>query len=246
MARQRQPRTERRCPPPPDPRRRPPPLLRPMSFWTSGVSEPDRRWMSSKRPTLAGSPIRSITAMRPSTTVNPTTYRGRPAARTMAPGSAVDGRGLGERREWRARPRGSRGRHRRRPAIGGRASRPAPPPSIRKTTFGSSTRSRASKSPARAAARNASTTRRWTARSASGLGAPSRTLRRARLASWRAAAGVLPDDVGDLVERDREHVVEHERQAPSHSATAPDVLLDVGRFVIQGPSGHIRSAVRGS
>ena len=57
------------------------------------------------------------------------------------------------------------------------------------TTSGSSTRSSPSKSPSRAAARNASTARRWTARSASGSGASARTRRRARLASCRAAAG---------------------------------------------------------
>ena len=46
-----------------------------------------------------------------------------------------------------------------------------------------------SKSPSRAAARNASTTSRWAARSASGAGVAPCTRRRARLASWRAASG---------------------------------------------------------
>ena len=65
----------------------------------------------------------------------------------------------------------------------------AGPRSIRSTTSGSRTCSRASKSPPRAAARNASTTRRCRATSRSGCGAAC-TRRRARLASCRAESGV--------------------------------------------------------
>ena len=90
---------------------------------------------------------------------------------------------------------------------GGRA-----PASTRKTASGSSTATSASKSPARAAARNAVTTSRWRARSASGdrrraadaPPSPARELTR------RIRRPV--EDRSDLVERNAEHVVEHEGQ----------------------------------
>ena len=65
--------------------------------------------------------------------------------------------------------------------------------SARSTTSGSSRARRASKSPLREAARKASTTARWRARSAgaSATSVPC-TRRRARLASCRAAAGERP------------------------------------------------------
>ncbi len=67
------------------------------------------------------------------------------------------------------------------------------PASIRSTTPGSSTATRAPKSPPRAAEKKASTTARWRARSGSGAGtAAPFTRRRALLASCRAAAGVRP------------------------------------------------------
>ena len=72
--------------------------------------------------------------------------------------------------------------------------------------------SSASKSPARAAARNASTTSRCAAEVGVGAGAAPWTLRRARLASCRAAAGRAVDDRCDLVERQPEQVVQHEGQ----------------------------------
>jgi hypothetical protein len=75
-----------------------------------------------------------------------------------------------------------------RPSSGGRARGAMPPASSLKTTSGSSTSSRAAKSPAREAARNASTTRRCSRRSGSTAGVAPLTRRRARLASWRMAA----------------------------------------------------------
>ena len=86
------------------------------------------------------------------------------------------------------------------------------PPSDRSSTSGSRTARSRSKSPSRAAARNASTTAHWPSRSTSGTGAPC-TRRRPRLASWRVAVGRATDDRGDLVERHGEHVVQHERDA---------------------------------
>ena len=65
------------------------------------------------------------------------------------------------------------------------------PPSDRSSTSGSRTARSRSKSPSRAAARNASTTAHWPSRSTSGTGAPW-TRRRPRLASWRVAVGVRP------------------------------------------------------
>ena len=63
------------------------------------------------------------------------------------------------------------------------------PWSARTTTSGSSTASRASKSPLRDAARKASTTSRWRSTSVSGTVGSPWIRRRARLASWRAASG---------------------------------------------------------
>ena len=61
---------------------------------------------------------------------------------------------------------------------------------MRSTTSGSSTATRASKSPSREAARKASITRLCSAGSATPSGRAPRTRRRARLASWRVASGV--------------------------------------------------------
>ena len=69
-----------------------------------------------------------------------------------------------------------------------------------------------SKSPSREAARNASTTSRCRARSASGAASAPWTRRRARLASCRAASGRAAHDRRDLLERHGEQVVQHERE----------------------------------
>src|SRR5438128_2307242 len=138
---------------------------------------------------FAGSAIRSIAAMWRRLTVNATTTGASPGVRTMTPAPPFTTIGSAK-----AANRGpvicSRRATASAPTIGGRASGPVPPPSLRKTTSGSRTASNPSKSPERAAARNASTTDRWRARSASGFGATRCTRRRARLASWRVASGV--------------------------------------------------------
>ena len=88
--------------------------------------------------------------------------------------------------------------------------RHAAPPSARSTTSGSSVATSASKSPSRAAARNASTTSRWRLTSTSGVGG----------LGADAAAGPAGQLAGRLGERSRrvaissngtrEHVVQHE------------------------------------
>src|SRR6476646_6609213 len=108
------------------------------------------------RPSFAGSAITSISTIRPLDTVNPTTANGLPWRATTAPAAplTVAGRACGAKAAPRAmicRATASA------PTTGGRAAGATPPVSRRKTTSGSSTSSRASKSPARAAARNAST-----------------------------------------------------------------------------------------
>jgi hypothetical protein len=89
---------------------------------------------------------------------------------------------------------------------------PAAPPSARSTTSGSSTATSASKSPSRAAARNASTTSHCASRSASGPGGDSthaspRTAGELVHSLWRAL-----QDLRDVAERHREHVVQYERE----------------------------------
>ena len=69
---------------------------------------------------------------------------------------------------------------------------PAAAASTRSTTSVSSAASSESKSPSRAAVRNASTSRRWRTRSVAGSGVWPRTRRRARAASWAAVFSDRP------------------------------------------------------
>ena len=69
---------------------------------------------------------------------------------------------------------------------------PAAVASTRSTTSVSSAASSESKSPSRAAVRNASTSRRWRTRSVAGSGVLPRTRRRARAASWAAVFSDRP------------------------------------------------------
>ena len=119
-------------------------------------------------------------------TVNARTETGRPPGAAIRPAAPFTRTGRAEVAS-QAKPRAA-------PATASapRTSRDVPARSARSTTSGSSTASRASRSPPRAAARKASTTARWRARSASGTAAAPRTRRRARLASWRAAATERP------------------------------------------------------
>ncbi len=80
----------------------------------------------------------------------------------------------------------------------------AAPTSARSTTSGSSTASSASKSPSRAAAKNASTTLRCAARSASGAGVPA-------LDAAARAAGELARGIGGAVHDRRDLVERHAR-----------------------------------
>ena len=157
----------------------------------------------------SGSASRSIATIFPSAIVKPKTTRGRPPGAQTSPGGSVHERrlrGPGAAREG-ARPRPPRrGPPAHAPDLHGRSA------SARSTTSGSSSASSASKSPPREAARKASTTSRWRARSASG--AVGRSLHPAA-----CAAGELPcrgrgapHDGRDLVEGHGEHVVQHERE----------------------------------
>ena len=147
--------------------------------------------------------------MRPPATVKPTTANGRSSGPTTKPAPPLTraGRASGANAaprartcardrlataDRRARARAARPRRcgRRRP---GRAPRAAPRSRPRAQRRGTRPRPRAA---ARGRRRRS--------------GAAPRTRRRARLASCRAAVGRAVDDLGDLVERHAEHVVQHE------------------------------------
>ncbi len=145
----------------------------------------------------------------PPRTVKPMTVTGRPSTSTTTPAAPFTSTG-------RSSAPGSENMialdatvlaPRSTPVASGRLA----PPSDRTTTSGSSTATSRSRSPPRAAAKNASTTSRWRDRSASGTGAPW-TRRRPRLASWRVAVGRAIEDRRDLVERHGEQVVQDERE----------------------------------
>ena len=86
------------------------------------------------------------------------------------------------------------------------------PPSDRRTTSGSSTLINAAKSPPRAAAKNTSTTSRWRGASVSGGGSAPCTHVGALARELPGRFGRALDHGCDLVERHREHVVQHERE----------------------------------
>ena len=163
------------------------------------------------RASRSGSASASIATILPSATVKPMTENGRPARRHDDAGGAVDERRAHERREARERERP--------PATASRAVHHARRARARARRRRSAAR-RPGRAPRRARrsrrrARRRRTRRRpraGAARSASGAGAcalhPA-----ARPAGELARRGRrAADDRRDLVERHREHVVQHERQ----------------------------------
>ena len=131
---------------------------------------------------LGGSAMASMAAMRCWRMVKPRTATGLPSGVMTRPGVPLTSAGRANCAIARAKVIASCAAAAA-PIIGSRAGGATPPPSTRKTTAGSRTAMSASKSPARAAARNASTSSRWREMSVCASGATFWTRRRGRLAS---------------------------------------------------------------
>ena len=165
-------------------------LWKPPGRDSYGVPQSSRAVRSNRR-RRSGSATASISTIFPPETVKPMTTTGSPSTVTTTPAAPFTSTGRFGAEGWailivRSATAAA-------PWSTTDASGRAVPPSDRRTTSGSRTATRASRSPWCAAAKKASTTARWRAISGSGArtSAP-RTRRRARLASCLAVAGVRP------------------------------------------------------
>jgi hypothetical protein len=149
---------------------------------------PESRLARSSCPRRSGSNREWIATIRPFVTVKAVTETGRPSAVTTTPAAPLTSAGR-TRAPGRENSTTARLATATAPRSTSEASGRRAPPSDRSTTSGSSTATSPSRSPARAAAKKASTTSRWAARSASGAGTSApRTRRRALLANCLAPA----------------------------------------------------------